>query len=303
MAATPNNSTGNGPAPRKTSAIVIPVVGVAALVILVVVVSTLGKTSAKMSDGSDASADDPGLKEISVGVKSREIKEGKGDACPPGAEVTIHYSGWLTDGTVFDTSKDRGKPATFKLAELIPGWQEGIPGMKPGGSRKLVIDSEKGYGSKPKGKIPANSTLIFEVELIKFKSGLLMKPDAKTLMDGTEPGANDPGLRAVGSGGLMVRDLKEGTGPEVPPGGEVEVFYTGWLANGTVFDSAAQRGETISFSLGRVVPGWQQGIPGMKVGGVRKLVLPPTLGYGAQVKEKIPANSTLIFEVQLVAIK
>ena len=101
----------------------------------------------------------------------------------------------------------------------------------------------------------------------------------------------------------MIRDIKEGKGPEVPQGARVKVFYTGWLQDGTVFDSAAMRGEPIAFSLGSVVPGWQQGIPGMKVGGVRKLVVPPALGYGAQKQNKIPANSTLIFEVQLLGIQ
>ena len=299
------NPPASGTPPNRLATILVPVLGVVSLIVLVLVVSNVGTSSTRsMSDGSDGSADDSGLKEISTGVKSRDLKEGEGDPCPPGAEVTLHYTGWLTDGTEFDTSK-RERPVTFKLGGLIKGWQEGIPGMKPGGIRKLVISSEKGYGSQAKGKIPANATLIFEVELVAVKqvAQLLMKPDAKTHMDGTAPGATDPGLQAVGNGGLMMRDLKVGTGPEVPPGGEVEVFYTGWLLDGTIFDSAAQRGEPISFALGRVVAGWQQGIPGMKVGGVRKLVVPPELGYGAKGQDKIPPNATLVFEVQLVSIK
>ncbi|HUR52511.1 MAG TPA: FKBP-type peptidyl-prolyl cis-trans isomerase, partial [Gemmataceae bacterium] len=96
-----------------------------------------------------------------------DVTEGKGDAVKAGAEVTIHYTGWLTDGTVFDSSKKRGETITFPLANLIKGWQEGLPGMKPGGVRRLRIPPELAYGEKVRGKIPANSVLIFEIELVK----------------------------------------------------------------------------------------------------------------------------------------
>ena len=85
--------------------------------------------------------------------------------------------------------------------------------------------------------------------------------------------------------------------------GWVKVHYTGWLTNGTVFDSSVARGEPITFGLDGVVKGWQEGIPGMKVGGVRKLVIPPEKAYGSQSKEKIPANSTLVFEVELLEVQ
>jgi peptidylprolyl isomerase len=87
----------------------------------------------------------------------------------PGAFITLHYTGWTVDGNVFDTSKKgAGTPAEFELAKLIPGWQKGIPGMKPGGIRKLVVPPALGYGdlgSPP--NIPGNSTLVFEVEFIR----------------------------------------------------------------------------------------------------------------------------------------
>ena len=104
-------------------------------------------------------------------------------------------------------------------------------------------------------------------------------------------------------GGLKVRDLKEGNGAVCAPGATVVAHYTGWLTNGEVFDSSRKRGEPTKFPLTGVVAGWQQGIPGMRVGGIRKLVIPPELGYGSQAQRGIPANSTLIFEVELVEIK
>ncbi len=121
-----------------------------------------------------------------------------------------------------------------------------------------------------------------------------------TLGDGTAPGADDSGLRDLGEG-LKVRDLKVGEGPEVRPGERVRVHYTGWLMNGESFDSSRTRGEPIEFGLDGVVQGWGRGIPGMKPGGVRKLVIPPHLGYGERgAGAKIPPNATLVFEVELL---
>ena len=87
--------------------------------------------------------------------------------CRGGATILAHYTGWLVDGQVFDSSRNRGKPASFSLTEVVGGWQRGIPGMKPGGVRKLVVPPELGYGDRGKGKIPGGATLIFEVELVK----------------------------------------------------------------------------------------------------------------------------------------
>jgi|SRR5262245_36810376 len=105
------------------------------------------------------------------GLEIWDVKEGKGEAVKEGGTVTVHYTGWLTDdkGTVFDSSLLREKPITFSLDGVIKGWQEGIPGMKPGGVRRLKIPPELGYGAKANGPIPANSVLVFEVELIEVK--------------------------------------------------------------------------------------------------------------------------------------
>jgi FKBP-type peptidyl-prolyl cis-trans isomerase FkpA len=101
------------------------------------------------------------------GLEVWDVTPGQGAAVPAGAKVTVHYTGWLTDGTVFDSSKSRGKPITFGLGQVIRGWQEGIPGMKPGGVRRLKIPGPLAYGAAGiPGTIPANATLVFEVELI-----------------------------------------------------------------------------------------------------------------------------------------
>ncbi len=105
---------------------------------------------------------------------------------------------------------------------------------------------------------------------------------------------------------LQIEDLQVGTGAEATAGRSVDVHYTGWLTNGTKFDSSVDRGRPFSFSLGagRVIKGWDQGVAGMRVGGKRKLTIPPELGYGARgAGGTIPPNATLVFEVELLAVK
>jgi FKBP-type peptidyl-prolyl cis-trans isomerase len=107
-------------------------------------------------------------KKSNSGLEIWDVKAGKGAAVKPGATVTIHYAGWLTDekATKFDNTRG-GKPATLPLNNLIKGWQEGIPGMKPGGVRRLKIPAELAYGKRGVGNvIPPDATLVFEIELI-----------------------------------------------------------------------------------------------------------------------------------------
>jgi peptidylprolyl isomerase len=107
--------------------------------------------------------------------------------------------------------------------------------------------------------------------------------------------------------GLQYAVLQEGSGPEAGPGDTVKVHYTGWLEDGTMFDSSLQpgRGEPLSFQLGTgsVIPGWEMGVAGMKVGEKRQLKIPPALAYGASGQGPIPPNSTLIFDVELTGIE
>ena len=102
-------------------------------------------------------------------LKSTDQVVGTGAEAKEGSKITVNYTGKLTDGTVFDsTEKQGGKPATFTLAKgsLIDGWVQGIPGMKVGGKRHLVIPAALGYGAQANGSIPANSTLEFDIELV-----------------------------------------------------------------------------------------------------------------------------------------
>lgn len=112
----------------------------------------------------------------------------------------------------------------------------------------------------------------------------------------------------AGTGGppsqLVVKDLVAGSGAAAPSGSTVSVQYVGALyANGTVFDSSWSRGQPASFSLAQVIPGFAQGIAGMKVGGRRELVIPPAMGYGANGTGPIPPNATLVFVIDLLGVQ
>lgn len=218
-------------------------------------------------------------------VKTEILKEGKGDATlAPGDRAWVIYKGTLPNGEEFDSNSAIEKsPFTFQVGggQVIDGWDTGVLGMKRGEKRKLMIPAAKAYGemgSPP--KIAPNQDLIFEVELLDLvKSGEEMD--------------------------YFSEDIKVGSGAEAKSGDKVEVHYTGTLLNGRKFDSSKDRGEPFSFTLGsgEVIKGWDEGVAGMKVGGKRKLTLPPGLAYGERGSPPaIDPNQMLIFEIELLKI-
>ena len=104
-------------------------------------------------------------------MKIEKSVSGTGAEAKAGNTVSVHYTGWLTDGTKFDSSVDRNEPFTFQLGagSVIPGWDEGVSTMKVGGKRQLVIPAALGYGDSGSGMIPGGATLIFEVELVEIQ--------------------------------------------------------------------------------------------------------------------------------------
>ncbi|HRW11074.1 MAG TPA: FKBP-type peptidyl-prolyl cis-trans isomerase [Caldilineaceae bacterium] len=233
------------------------------------------------------------------GLQYMEVQAGTGPAPQAGDIVSVHYTGTLTNGVVFDSSYQRNEPLTFPLGVgmVIPGWDEGIGLMQKGGKAQLTIPPELGYGERGAGGvIPPNATLIFDVELVDVRAGAPAEPSAVAEGDYTTMPT-----------GLKYHDFVVGEGATATSGKSVTVHYTGWLLDGDKFDSSLDRGEPFSFVIDgqQVIRGWDEGVAGMKVGGKRQLVIPPELGYGSRGAGGgvIPPNATLVFEVELLAVQ
>lgn len=121
----------------------------------------------------EAYGQDDGIQKTESGILYKVLKEGTGESPGDGAKVTTHYTGKLIDGTIFDSSVQKGTPATFNINGVIPGWTEVLKMMKVGGKWEVVIPAELAYGSSrgPGQRLPPNSTLIFEIELLDFEPG------------------------------------------------------------------------------------------------------------------------------------
>lgn len=223
-------------------------------------------------------AESANLVTTASGLKYIDLVVGTGESPTPTDSVTVNYTGTLENGTVFDASRLHGQePASFPLNTVIKGWIEGVSTMKVGGVRKLVIPPDLAYGEHTiaGGVIPANATLIFTIELLDIPK-------------------------------VQIEDGVEGTGPEAANGKSITVNYTGWLADSNIqFDTTeGKQPFTFIMGTGQVIPGWEQGLRGMKVGGKRTLIIPPGLAYGAQgAANTIPPNSTLKFEIELLDVK
>ena len=239
------------------------------------------------------------------GLTFIELEPGVGPRPRPGDVVDVHYRGALADGTEFDNSYLRDDPLQFVLGAgaVIPGWDEGVALMRRGGKARLIIPPELAYGARGAGGvIPPNATLTFEVELVDIRRNPPVAPQAL-----------EASAYVTTPSGLKYADLEMGTGAEAQPGATVVVHYTGWLNDGARFETsllptrplARQKPYAFRLGDGQVIAGWEEGIVGMRVGGLRQLVVPPDLAYGDQGagEGKVPPGATLVFEIELLEVK
>lgn len=224
-----------------------------------------------------------------------DIIDGSGETVQAGDFLIVHYVGVAaTSGDEFDSSWNRGQPASFGLNQVIAGWSQGLVGMQVGGRRTLTIPAELAYGDS--GPAPGDS-LIFTVDLVAIDLSQRIDMDILSEIEDRGEPLIEPAEQVDE---LVIKDDIEGSGQTVEPGDRVTVHYVGVGATeGEVFDSSWSRGQPISFGLNEVIQGWTEGMVGMKVGGRRTLVIPADMAYG----NSGPApGDTLIFTIDLIGI-
>jgi peptidylprolyl isomerase len=222
------------------------------------------------------------------GLASRVIKPGSGTARPGPADlVTVHYTGWTTDGRMFDSSVARGATATFPLDRVIAGWTEGVQLMVAGETRRLWIPESLAY----RGQRDPRGMLVFDVELLSFTQSPTTPP----------PDVNAPPADAKRtSSGIAYMVLTPGKGARNPlPQSEVTVHYSGWTTDGKLFDSSVLRGEPATFTLNGVIRGWTEGVQLMVEGEKTRFWIPEALAYRG---ERAPYGM-LVFDIELLRIQ
>jgi FKBP-type peptidyl-prolyl cis-trans isomerase len=244
---------------------------------------------------SDVQAPPADAVKTESGLASKVLKAGTGSTKPGATDtVTVHYSGWTTDGKMFDSSVVRGRPASFPLNGVIKGWTEGLQLMVEGEKRRFWIPADLAYGENPGGGRPGG-LLVFDVELLGIKAA--PKPPAVP-----EDVAAAPESAEKTASGIASRVLVKGTGSVHPKATDnVKVHYSGWTTDGRLFDSSVMRDEAIVFPLNRVIPGWTEGVQLMVEGEKRRLWIPAKLAYGDNPPPGAPAG-TLVFDVELLEI-
>ncbi|MCU0364880.1 MAG: FKBP-type peptidyl-prolyl cis-trans isomerase [Ignavibacteriaceae bacterium] len=256
----------------------------------------------------------PEVVTLESGLQFMDDSVGTGREAKANELVSIHFKGWMvpkdtaselfSDWSIDQTknmlslgdSKMRNQPIKFILnsGSFIKGTDEGIVGMKTGGRRTMIIPSKLAYGEAGIGFIPPNTDLKVIVELLEVKDRVV-----------AEMWKVDSTLFKTTASGLKYAIITNGDGPAVEAGKVVTVHYSGYLLDGTMFDSSVERDEPIQFVVGQgqVIPGWDEGMLLLKKGDKARFVIPPQLGYGEMVLEKIPVNSTLIFDTEVIDIK
>jgi peptidylprolyl isomerase len=224
------------------------------------------------------------------GLASKIITPGAGSEKAAATDVvTVHYTGWTTDGNMVDSSFARGMPSMFPLNRSLLGWRECVPLMTVGETRRCWLPQELAYAGqagRPKGMI------VFDIQLIDARpSPTIPPPDVK------EP----PSDAKRTASGLIYKVLKPGTGVRKPQAWErVSVHYTGWTTDGKMFDSSIARGQPTVMQLDQVIKGWTEGVQMMVEGERTRFWVPENLAYKGEAGSP---KGMLVFDIDLVEIK
>jgi len=211
-------------------------------------------------------------------------------------EVTVHYTGWMTNGKMFDSSVERGEPATFKLEQVIAGWTEGVQLMVVGEVRRLWIPAPLAYGATPRRPGAPFGMLVFDIELLDIIPGAA-PPEAPSDV------AAPPKHATKTASGLAYVTLTKGAGKLHPfRTDRVRVHYSGWTTDGKLFDSSVVRGEPAQFALDSVIRGWTEGVRLMVVGDKTRFWIPANLAYGDTPSRPGAPSGMLVFDIELLEI-
>ncbi|MGE3959508.1 MAG: FKBP-type peptidyl-prolyl cis-trans isomerase [Vicinamibacterales bacterium] len=235
----------------------------------------------------DVAAPPADAQKTSSGLASKVIKPGTGGDHPAATDtVTVHYTGWTTDGKMFDSSHvGPNRPVSFPLDRVIKGWTEGVQLMVPGETRRLWIPESLAY----QGRRDPKGMLVFDVELISVTRPPQVPPDVKAVPSDAKRTAS----------GLAYKVIKAGTGARHPSArSQVTVHYTGWTTDGKMFDSSVTRGEPATFPLDGVIAGWTEGVQLMVEGEKTRFWIPEALAY----KGQSPPYGMLVFDVELLKV-
>ncbi len=223
------------------------------------------------------------------GLASKVLQPGTGTTHPSGTDmVTVQYTGWTTDGKMFDSSFARNAPSTFPVDRVIKGWGEGVQLMVVGEKRRFWIPEElayKGQSGRPQG------LLVFDVEMLEIAPNpATPPPDVAAVPADAQKMSNGLAYKVLRPGTGKVHPVKEST---------VTVHYTGWTTDGKMFDSSVVRGQPASFGLGDVIEGWTLGVPLMVVGEKTRFWIPEKLAY----KGERPPRGMLVFDIELISVR
>lgn len=231
------------------------------------------------------------------GLKYSVLKQGTGKLKPKvGDRATMHYSGWLTDGTLFDSSRTRNQPfpVTIGVGQVIKGWDEVLQLMEVGTQVKVTIPYELAYGETGRPpKIPAKATLIFEIEMIDLMPVPSFKPAR-------------PDVTKTTASGLKYEVLSEGTGALFDPKAIYDLKYALWNTSGKLLTCTEQGGQPLRFTLDNtpsVLSFIKEAVPLLHVGSRYRFEVPPALCFGAQNQgPDLPPNSITVWELELVGM-
>lgn len=241
--------------------------------------------------GLDTISLDSGLKYIEV----KRVK--KGVRAKDGDRVYVNYTGYFTNGKVFDASYDRGEPLVLVLGrnQVITGWEMGLQGMREGEERRLLIPYQLAYGEKGRGSIPAKSDLIFDVEMMKVEPDAIPKPFD---ISGKDTITTKSGLKYV--------IVKKTDGEKVVPGDTVILDYVVYFPDGKILESTYERNDSLIIVAGKpmMIPGIMEAVELLRKGEKARFIIPYKLAFGEAGRPPvIPAKTDLIFDVYLRNIR